>query len=91
MRCANRCVTPTPLLNSISLILDIEVRETAGDGRRRDGDESESSTPSFLREGDAAGPPPARKRVRPARQDAQPPDLSVELPVTPTAETGTGS
>jgi hypothetical protein len=87
MRCANRCITPTPLLNSISLILDIEVRETAGDGRRRAGDESESSTPSFLREGDAGGPPPARKRVRPARQDAQP-DLSVELPVTPTVDTG---
>jgi hypothetical protein len=72
------------------------VGETAGDGRRREGDdESQSSTPSFLREGDAAlrdgGPPPARKRVRPARQDqeAQPPDLSVEVPVTPTADTGT--
>jgi hypothetical protein len=71
------------------------VGETAGDGRRREGDESQSSTPSFLRDGDVAlregdtgGPPPARKRVRPARQDAQPPDLSVEVPVTPTADTG---
>ncbi len=85
---------PPPLLTFISHNLGIEVGETAGDGRRRGGDESQSSTPSFLREGDAAlrdndagGPPPNRKRVRPARQDAQP-DLSVELPVTPTADTG---
>ncbi len=70
--------------------------ETAGDGRRREGDGSQSSTPSFLREGDAAlregdaaGPPRARKRVRPARQDAHP-DLSVELPVTPTPTADTG-